>query len=100
MGMTIAEKVITRAAGLQSVRPGQYVDCRIDRVIAHEEFYRVHTAAVESQLPNGLPDIWDRERLHVICEHFQPALNPTQASGRARSARSWRPTRSATLTTR
>ena len=79
MGMTIVEKVLARAAGEQSVRPGQYVDCKLDRVIAHEEFYRIHTAAQSAGLKGGLPDIWDRERFHVVLEHFQPVINPTQA---------------------
>ena len=38
MSMTIVEKVMARAAGLPAVHPGQYVDCKLDRVIAHEEF--------------------------------------------------------------
>lgn len=79
MKMTIAEKVMARAAGLPSVRPGQYVDCKLDRVIAHEEFYRIHTVAVAAGLPRGLPDIWDRERFHVVLDHFQPVINELQA---------------------
>lgn len=79
MGMTIAEKVMARAAGVESVHPGQYVDCKLDRVIAHEEFYRIHTAAQSAGLKDGLPDIWDRERFHVILDHFQPVINESQA---------------------
>jgi 3-isopropylmalate/(R)-2-methylmalate dehydratase large subunit len=79
MGMTIAEKVMARAAGVAAVHPGQYVDCRLDRVIAHEEFYRIHTAAVSAGLKDGLPDIWDRERFHVVLDHFQPVINESQA---------------------
>ena len=79
MGMTIAEKVMARAAGVAAVHPGQYVDCKLDRVIAHEEFYRIHTAAVSAGLKDGLPDIWDRERFHVVLDHFQPVINESQA---------------------
>lgn len=79
MGMTIAEKVMARASGQASVSPGQFVDCRLDRVIAHEEFFRIHSVAVAAGMPGGLPDIWDRERFHVILDHFQPAINETQA---------------------
>jgi len=79
MAMTMAEKVFARTDDLDEVRAGAYVDARIDRLVAHEEFYRIHTAAVEGGLENGLPDIWDRDRFHVVLEHFQPALNATQA---------------------
>lgn len=79
MGMTIVEKVMARASRKEVVHPGEYVDGRIDRIIAHEEFYRIHTAAEEAGLTGGLPDIWDRDRFHLILEHLQPVLNVTQA---------------------
>ena len=79
MGMTIAEKILARNSGLAGVHAGQHVDARIDQLIAHEDFHRIHTAAVEGGLVDGLPDIWDRERFHVVLEHFQPAINQTQA---------------------
>ncbi|MBV7484625.1 aconitase/3-isopropylmalate dehydratase large subunit family protein [Bordetella sp. BOR01] len=79
MGNTIVEKVMARAAGLSEIHPGQYVDCKLDRIIAHEEFYRIHAVAVAGGLKDGLPDIWDRERFHVVLDHFQPVINETQA---------------------
>jgi 3-isopropylmalate/(R)-2-methylmalate dehydratase large subunit len=79
MGMTIAEKVLARASGQKSVQPGQYVDATIDRMIADEEFYRMHAEAVQAGVPGGIPRIWDPERFHVVLEHFQPALNQVQA---------------------
>jgi 3-isopropylmalate/(R)-2-methylmalate dehydratase large subunit len=79
MGLTIAEKVFARASGQPSVHPGQYLDARVDRIIAHEEFYRIHSAAAHGGLEGGLPDIWDRDRFHVILEHFQPAIDEMQA---------------------
>lgn len=79
MGMTIAEKVLARASGNTSVQPGQYVDAKIDRLIADEEFYRMHAEAVQAGIPGGIPRIWDPERFHVVLEHFQPAMNQVQA---------------------
>lgn len=86
MGMTIAEKVMARAAGLDRVHPGQFIDARLDRIIAHEEFYRIHTAVESAGIQGGLPEIWDRDRFHVVLEHFQPAINKIQAI-RARKMR-------------
>ena len=79
MGMTIAEKALARASGKRLVRPGQYVDAKIDRLIADEEFYRMHAEAVQAGIPGGIPRIWDLERFHVVLEHFQPAMNQVQA---------------------
>ncbi len=36
--MTMAERVLARAAGRTSVWPGEYVTARIDRVMCHEAF--------------------------------------------------------------
>ena len=79
MGMTIAEKVLARNSGLDIVHPGQYVDAKIDRIIADEEFYRIHAAAVNGGMTDGLPRIWDLDRVHVVIDHFEPPLNETQA---------------------
>lgn len=79
MGMTIIEKIMARNAGLPSVTPGQFVDCKVDRVIAHEEFYRIHTACEFNGMP-GIPRIFDLDRFHVVMEHFQPAIDKVQAA--------------------
>ena len=79
MGMTIAEKVLARASGQSLVHPGQYVDARIDRLIADEEFYRMHAEAVSAGLKGGIPGIWDKERFHVVLVNFQPAMDQIQA---------------------
>lgn len=80
MGMTIVEKVLARAAGRDRVQPGQFVDAKIDRIIATEEFYRIHAEAVKAGMEDGVPKIWDKERFHVIIDHHQPPLNEVQAT--------------------
>jgi 3-isopropylmalate/(R)-2-methylmalate dehydratase large subunit len=78
MGMTIAEKIMARAAGLDRVEAGQFVDAKVDRVIAHEEFYRIHTSVTMHGMPE-IPRIFDLDRFHVVLEHFQPAIDEIQA---------------------
>lgn len=84
MGMTITEKIFARAAGVEQVQPGQYVDAKIDRIIATEEFYRIHAEAVRAGMKDGVPRIWDKERFHVIVDHHQPPLNEVQATRQKR----------------
>ena len=79
MGMTIAEKAIARNSGLDKVISGQFLDAKIDRIVADEEFYRIHAAAVSGGLKDGLARIWDLNRFHVVIDHFQPPLNETQS---------------------
>jgi 3-isopropylmalate/(R)-2-methylmalate dehydratase large subunit len=78
MGMTIIEKIFARNSGQGSVHPGQFLDAKVDRVIAHEEFYRIHTACEQNGVPE-IPRIFDLDRFHVVLEHFQPAIDGTQA---------------------
>lgn len=68
MGMTITEKILARAAGLEQVKPGQIIDVAVDRVFTNEKqgplFFKQFR-----QL--GL-DIWDRDRVVIFCDHGVP----------------------------
>ena len=75
MSMTVAEKVLARAAGKSNVRAGEYVDCRLDGIMAYQSFIETHTRAVEAGLPDGLPRVFDPEKLFLMVEHHQPATN-------------------------
>src|SRR5689334_25437355 len=63
MSMPVAEKVLARAAGKSSIRSGEYVDCRLDGIMAYQSFIETHTRAVEAGLPDGLPRVFDAEKL-------------------------------------
>ena len=75
MSMTVAEKVLARAADKSSVCAGEYVDCRLDGIMAYQSFIETHTRAIEAGLPNGLPRVFDPEKLFLMVEHHQPATN-------------------------
>jgi len=69
MGMTITEKIFAKAAGLDKVVPGQLVDAKIDLVMCHD----VTTPPAISMLKaKGLDRVFDRERIVVTPDHFQP----------------------------
>jgi 3-isopropylmalate/(R)-2-methylmalate dehydratase large subunit len=69
MGMTITEKILARAAGLDTVVPGQLVDAKIDLVMCHD----VTTPPAISMLEEkGIDKVFDRERIVVTPDHFQP----------------------------
>jgi 3-isopropylmalate/(R)-2-methylmalate dehydratase large subunit len=78
-GKTIAEKVLARAAGRDRVEAGEIVDARVDRICVNEQFERLHRSLVEAGFPGGLPRIARPERVHLLVDHYQPALNATQA---------------------
>jgi len=70
MGMTITEKILARASGEKKVVPGQLVDAQIDVVMCHD----VTTPPAISMLEEkGIDKVFDREKIVVTPDHFQPA---------------------------
>jgi len=70
MGMTITEKILARAAGQQKVEPGQLIDAKLDIVL----FIDVTGPPAVSMLQErGIDKVFDREKIVVTPDHFQPA---------------------------
>ncbi|MBW8001103.1 MAG: 3-isopropylmalate dehydratase large subunit [Planctomycetes bacterium] len=70
MAMTITEKILAKAAGLDSVKPGQLIDANIDVVMCHD----VTTPPAISMLQKkGIDKVFDPEKIIVTPDHFQPA---------------------------
>ncbi|MFQ5431682.1 MAG: 3-isopropylmalate dehydratase large subunit [Nitrospinota bacterium] len=69
MGMTITEKLLADHAGLDSVDPGQLVQCRVDIALANDitapisikEFRRI-----------GAKKVFDKDRVVLVPDHFAP----------------------------
>jgi len=81
MGMTFAEKVLARAAGLEKVEPGQIVTVRPDHLLTHD-----NTAAIIGKIEEDLqtygvvrPDL-----PIIVLDHVVPAANEKTATGHAR----------------
>ncbi len=69
MGMTITEKIFARAAGKDSVKPGDIVNAKVDGVMCHD----VTTPPAISMLKEkGIDKVFDPEKLYVTPDHFQP----------------------------
>src|SRR4030042_69063 len=70
MAMTISEKILAKAAGKRSVRPGDLIDAKLDVVL----FIDVTGPAAVSMLQaRGIDKVFDREKIIVTPDHFQPA---------------------------
>jgi 3-isopropylmalate/(R)-2-methylmalate dehydratase large subunit len=75
MGMTISEKILARAAGKEVLHAGEYVDCKLDGILALQGFMETHNNAIAAGLPDGLPKIWDPAAFYMMIEHHQPPTN-------------------------
>jgi 3-isopropylmalate/(R)-2-methylmalate dehydratase large subunit len=78
MGMTMAEKILSRAAGCEA-RAGDTVVARVDRVMGHEGFRLAGMVLEEA----GIERLWDPERIIIILDHAVPAPDEASAQGHA-----------------
>jgi 3-isopropylmalate/(R)-2-methylmalate dehydratase large subunit len=77
MGMTIAEKILAAHADRSSVRPGEYVWCKVDATSGH-------MLRMLERL--GVERVWDPEKVFVVEDHLAPP--PTiEAANQAREMR-------------
>ncbi len=67
MGMTLSEKIIARAAGKDSVKPGDIVTCAVDLAMMHDSSGPRMAGKKLDEL--GVP-VWDMEKLVVITDHY------------------------------
>ena len=81
MSMTVAEKILARAAGLPSVKAGDVVEPKVDLAMSHENAALVINQFLEIYKGTPLqPKIWDPSRVAVIFDHRVPAESPKTAS--------------------
>ena len=73
---TLSEKIIARAAGLDSVRPGDIVTCQVDLAMMHDSGGPRRVAPVLEQLNVG---VWDANRVVVVSDHYVPAVDAGSA---------------------
>ncbi len=77
MSMTMAEKIIAKAAGKSVVKPGEFVWANVDTAMMDDLLGpRVVIADHIKKLGNS---VWDKEKAVIISDHYSPAANITQA---------------------
>jgi len=85
MAQTIAEKLFSRhnLAG-RPVHAGDMLEARIDGAMVHYHANEpMHDLALQAGFKDGLPRVWDRERVFVLVDHHQPTLSQKQADENA-----------------
>ncbi len=85
MGQTMAEKLLSRhnLAGTP-VKAGDIVEARIDGAMCHYHASEpMRDLAVQAGFKEGLPRVWDRDRVFVLVDHHQPALSQALADANA-----------------
>lgn len=69
MGMTISQKILAYHAGKKHVEAGELVNCRVDVVLGNDITSPV---AIEEFAKLGVGEVFDRERVVLVPDHFAP----------------------------
>lgn len=69
MPMTITEKILAAHAGQEQVAPGELINARVDFVLANDITAPV---AIKEFEKIGVKDVFDRERITLVPDHFTP----------------------------
>lgn len=67
--MTITEKILARACGLEEVRSGEFINARLDLALANDI---TAPLAIQELEAAGIGKVWDPERIALVCDHFVP----------------------------
>ncbi len=74
--MTLAEKLVARAAGVDVVRPGEVVTAKVDLAMMHDSGGPRRVAPMLERLQAKL---WDPNKVVVISDHYVPAVDAESA---------------------
>ena len=77
MGMTLGEKIIARAAGVDFVKPNDIHTVTLDRMMSNDGTTHLTVDMYHNQLKN--PKIADKDKVVFIMDHNVPAENPKTA---------------------
>ena len=81
MRMTVAEKILARAAGRDSVSPGEVIEPRVDLAMSHENAALVINQFKAIFEGTGLPaKVWDPDKIAIIFDHRVPAESAKTAT--------------------
>ena len=77
MGATLAQKIIARAAGRDSVTVGEVVTCAVDLAMMHDSGGPRRVKPILEKLG---AKVWDPDKVVLITDHFVPAVDAMSAA--------------------
>lgn len=81
MGMTIVEKILAKATGKKSVKPGDVLEPAVDVAMSHENAALVISQYDEVFKETGIePKVWDPNKIAIIFDHRVPAESSKTAT--------------------
>lgn len=68
MGMTMTEKILAKHAGIDVVKPGQLINCKLDMVLAND----VTTPPAIKEFEKIGKPVFDNTKIALVPDHFTP----------------------------
>ena len=83
MGMTMTQKILAKHAGLDAVEAGQLIEARLDLVLGNDITTPVAITEFDKA---GLTEIFDRDKIAIVLDHYTPCkdIKAAQLCARAR----------------
>ena len=69
MGMTMTQKILAKHAGLDEVKAGQLINCKLDMVLGNDVTSPV---AINEFEKNGFTSVFDKTKISMVMDHFTP----------------------------
>jgi 3-isopropylmalate/(R)-2-methylmalate dehydratase large subunit len=69
MGMTMTQKILARAAGLEEVQAGQLIEAKLDLVLGNDITTPVAIDVMKNFKKKG---VFDRDKIALVMDHFIP----------------------------
>ncbi len=77
MSLTLAQKILARAAGCDTATPGEILTCTVDLALLLDSGGPRRIWPRLKELGVG---VWDREKIVVVTDHFVPAVDAASAA--------------------
>jgi len=69
MGMTMTQKILARAAGLDKVEAGQLIEAKLDLVLGNDITTPVAITEFEKA---GFTQVFDKDKIAIVLDHYTP----------------------------
>ena len=69
MGMTMTQKILAKAAGLNRVEPGQLIEARVNMVLGNDITTPVAITEFEKA---GFTQVFDKDKIAIVLDHYTP----------------------------
>ena len=83
MGMTMTQKILAKAAGLDQVEAGQLIEAKLDLVLGNDITTPVAITEFEKA---GFTQVFDKDKIAIVLDHYTPCkdIKSAQLSKQAR----------------